>query len=346
MKRHSLSLIEVEKQFGTEQQCLAYIASMRWPEGVICPKCESDKVAAFKTNETTRERKRKDGSTYEARVPARHLYQCNAEYAIDGQKVRCGHQFSATAQTIFDKTHIALTTWFKAIALLATAKKSISAVQMSSILKVEYRTAWHLDHRIREAMQSEGGLFGGITEVDCTFHGGAYDERRKRAPYDKQAVAGVLQRNSAEAHSKVKAFPVPKEIAGVMGGVIHEHVATDAEVMTDEHGAYAGLTKKGWKHQIVAHSKEEWVRGNVHTQGIESFWSLFKRQIVGQHHQVSVKHLHRYLNECAFKFNNREADNIFAMIVARLVIGKALRYKTLTSKPESSSSASEPSASE
>ena len=345
MKRHSLSLIEVEKQFGTEEQCLAYIASVRWPEGARCPKCGSEKVAAFKTNETTRERKRKDGSTYEARVPARHLYQCNDEFEIDGQKARCGHQFSATAGTIFDKTHILLTTWFKAIALLATAKKSVSAVQMSSILAVDYKTAWHLDHRIREAMQSEGGLFGGTVEVDATFHGGAFDKRRKRAAYDKQAVAGVIQRKNESGHSKVKAYPVAKEIAKVMTGVIRDNVATDAAVMTDEHGAYMKLTKLGWKHEIVAHSKEEWVRGNVHTQGIESFWSLFKRQIVGQHHQVSVKHLHRYLNECAFKFNNREADNIFAMIVARLVIGKALRYKALTSKPEPSSS-SDPSVSE
>lgn len=344
MKRHSLSLIEVEKQFGTNEQCLPYIAAMRWPEGVRCLKCGSDKVTAFKTNETTRERKRKDGSTYDATVPARHLYQCNHEEVIEGEKARCGHQFSATAGTIFDKTHIPLTTWFKAIALLATAKKSVSAVQMSSILDVDYKTAWHLDHRIREAMQSDQGLFGGVTEVDCTFHGGRYDERRKRAAYDKQAVAGVLQRKTEESHSKVVAFPVEKEIAPVMLRTVSDHVAVDAHVMTDEHGAYMKLSKLGWKHEIVAHSREEWVRGNVHTQGIESFWSLFKRQIVGQHHQVSVKHLHRYLNECSFKFNNREADNIFAMIVARLVIGKALRYKALTAKSEPSPSASEPSA--
>jgi transposase-like protein len=129
-----------------------------------------------------------------------------------------------------------------------------------------------------------------------------------------------------------------------MTGVIRDNVAIDASVMTDEHGAYMSLTKQGWKHEIVAHSKDEWVRGNVHTQGIENFWSLFKRGVLGSFHQVSVKHLHRYLNEFTFRFNNREAENIFAMIVMNLVIGTALRYDALTAPV--SPSPSEPSVSE
>jgi transposase-like protein len=193
-------------------------------------------------------------------------------------------------------------------------------------------------------MESEEGLFGGTVEVDATFHGGAYDKRRKRAAYDKQAVAGVIQRKNESGHSKVKAYPVPKEIAKIMTGVIRDNVAIDAAVMTDEHGAYMTLTKQGWKHEIVAHSKDEWVRGNCHTQGIESFWSLFKRGVIGSFHQVSVKHLHRYLNEFTFRFNNREAENIFAMIVMNLVIGTALRYDALTAPV--SASPSEPSVSE
>ena len=164
-------------------------------------------------------------------------------------------------------------------------------------------------------MQSEDGLFGGTVEVDATFHGGRYDKRRKRTAYDKQAVAGVIQRKNESGHSKVKAFPVRREIAKVMTGFIRDNVAIDAEIMTDEHGAYVALNKHGWQHQIVSHSKDEWVRGSVHTQGIESFWSLFKRGVVGSFHQVSVKHLHRYLNEFSFRFNNREAEDLFAMII-------------------------------
>src|SRR5580704_19001447 len=164
MKRHSLSLIEVEKTFGTDEQCLAYVAAARWPEGVRCLKCGSDKVASFKTNETTRKRKNRKGEIKEVRVPARHLYQCNNE--------GCRHQFSAIAGTIFTDTHLPLATWFKAIALMANAKKGLSALQMERDLGVNYRTAWHLDHRIREAMQSPEGLFSGTVEVDATFVGG------------------------------------------------------------------------------------------------------------------------------------------------------------------------------
>jgi len=328
MGRHGLSLIEVERSFGTEEKCLAYVAAARWPNGVTCLKCGSDKVSPFKTNETTRERKNRKGEIREVRVPARYLYQCNAE--------GCRHQFSAIAGTIFTDTHLPLSTWMKAIALMANAKKGISAPQMERDLGVNYRTAWHLNHRIREAMQSDEGLFGGTVEVDATFVGGRYDKRRKRAPYDKQAVAGVIQRKSEEGHSKVKAFVVPREIAKVMTGVIRDNVAFDAEVMTDEHGAYVKLSKDGWKHDIVAHTKDEWVRGKVHTQGIESFWSLFKRGVIGSFHQVSVKHLHRYLNEFSFRFNNREAEDIFAMIVLRLAIGPVLRYKELTAPVSSS----------
>lgn len=149
MKRHSLSLIDVEAAFATEEKCLAYVAAARWPDGVRCLKCGSANVAPFKTNETTRERKNRKGEVREVRVPARYLYQCNAE--------GCRHQFSAIAGTIFTDTHLPLSTWFKAIALLANAKKGISALQMERDLGVNYRTAWHLNHRIREAMQSEQG---------------------------------------------------------------------------------------------------------------------------------------------------------------------------------------------
>src|ERR1700687_4446340 len=153
MGRHGLSLIEVEKSFGTEEQCLAYVAAARWRDGVRCLKCGSDKVSPFKTNETTRERKNRKGEIREVRVPARHLYQCNSE--------GCRHQFSATAGTIFDKSHLPLTKWFMAAGIIANAKKSVSAKQMERDLGVNYRTAWHLDHRIREAMQDGSmGLFG------------------------------------------------------------------------------------------------------------------------------------------------------------------------------------------
>ena len=235
MGRHGLSPIDIERAFGTEEKCINYLEAMRWPAGLDCLKCGSTKVSKIVTNETKRERKNKKGEIVEVRVPARTLYQCN--------NAGCRHQFSATAQTIFDKSHLPLTTWFKAIGLLCNAKKSISAKQMQRDLGVNYRTAWHLDHRIREAMESPEGLFGGTVEADATFHGGRYDPRRKRAPCDKQAVAGVLQRGTEEGHSLVRAIPVKGEIADVMTGVIRENVSANAHMMTDEHKGYLAITR-------------------------------------------------------------------------------------------------------
>jgi transposase-like protein len=324
-----ISLIEVYKAFGTTEACLAYLEAARWPEGPRCLDCGSAKVSKFVTNETVRETTDDHGAVIKkARVPARHLYQCNEE--------SCRLQFSATSRTIFDKSHLPLSTWFQAVALIVNAKKSVSALQMQRDLGINYRTAWFLNHRIREAMQGELGLFGGTVEVDATYHGGKYDPRRKRAKFDKQAVAGVIQRKTSTETSKVKAFPVEREILPVMTGVIRDHVALDAMIYTDEHGSYRNLNKRGRKHDIVRHSTKEYVRGDVHTNRIENFWSLFKRGVIGSFHQVSVKHLHRYLNEFSFRFNNRETADLFGIIVTNLVIGTALRYNVLIGKAPTS----------
>jgi transposase-like protein len=324
--KSGISLIAVYEAFGTTESCLAYLEAARWPEGVRCVVCGSKEISKFVTNETTREITDEHGAVIKtARVPARHLYQCNEE--------TCRFQFSATAGTIFDKSHLPLPVWFQAVALIVNAKKSVSAKQMQRDLGVNYRTAWHLNHRIREAMQSEGGLFNGTVEMDATYVGGKYDRRRKRANYDKtQAVSGVLQRRMDTLPSQVRAFPIPTEIKPVVLGIIRDHVSVEATIMTDEARAYVPLTKEGWKHQSVRHSTKEYVRGNVHTNGIENFWSLFKRGVIGSFHQVSVKHLHRYLNEFSFRFNGRESEDLFGLIITNLVIGTALRYKTLTAK--------------
>ena len=129
-----------------------------------------------------------------------------------------------------------------------------------------------------------------------------------------------------------------------MWGVIRDHVQLDSTIYTDEHRTYSGLKKEGLKHEIVAHTRGEYVRGNVHSNGIENFWSLFKRGVIGSFHQVSVKHLHRYLNEFSFRFNSRDSQDLFGRIVVNLAIGAALRYAVLTAS--ASPEPSEPSASE
>lgn len=322
--KSGISLIAVHKEFGTEEQCLAYLEAARWPEGVRCLVCGTDKVSKFKTNETERETTDDQGNVVKtARVPSRQLYQCNEE--------TCRFQFSAKAGTIFDKSHLPLSTWFQAIAILVNAKKSVSAKQMERDLGVNYRTAWFLNHRIREAMQQPEGVFGGTVELDETFHGGKYNARGNRGRWKKQPIMGVLKRTTEDQPSQVRTFPIPNRGSEVITAVVRDYVSPLAKIYTDEWSSYRSM-KKAYHHEIVIHSRGEYVRGDVHTNGIENFWSLVKRQIIGQHHFVSVKHLQRYLNECAFKFNNREAEDLFGMVVTNLVIGTALRYKALIGK--------------
>jgi transposase-like protein len=321
-KISGINLIAIHKTFGTTKACLNYLEAARWPEGVRCLVCGGANISKFVTNETVREECDDQGNVIkESRVPARHLYQCN--------EPTCRFQFSATSGTIFDKSHLPLPVWFQAVALIINAKKGISAKQMQRDLGVNYRTAWFLNHRIREAMQSDEGLFSGTVEVDATYHGGKFDARRKRARYQKQAVAGVLQRGSDGQPSKVKAFPVQIETKPIMHGVIRDHIAVDALIYTDEHPSYKTLKADGRKHAIVRHTAGQYVLGDITTNGIEGFWSLFKRGVIGSFHLVSVKHLHRYLNEFSFRFNNRENEEFFALMIMNLIAGKPLRYQVL-----------------
>ncbi len=310
------SLIETARIFATEEACHEYLQVARWPEGVRCLKCDHDKVSKFQIAGKTRLNKKGIAVT----GPTRFMYQC----------LKCKYQFSTTTGTIFSDTHLPLSKWMLAVAIMCNAKKSVSAKQMERDMGVSYKTAWFLNHRIRKAMDTPEGLFSGTVEVDATFVGGKYDERRARAKYGKQAVAGVLQRSTEDEHSKVVAKSVKREIASEMTTVIKAHVATGSHIMTDEHKAYATLRKNGWEHGSVSHIMDEWVRGSIHTQGVESFWSLFKRGVIGSFHSVSVKHLDRYLSEFCFRFNSRRDEQIFAAVITGLVIKTALRYKMLT----------------
>jgi transposase-like zinc ribbon protein len=204
-----ISLIAVYKTFGTTESCLAYLEATRWPEGVRCLVCGSKKVSKFVTNETTREITDEHGAVVKtARVPARHLYQCNEE--------TCRFQFSATAGTIFDKSHLPLPVWFQAVALIVNAKKSVSAKQMQRDLGVNYRTAWHLKHRIREAMQSEGGLFSGTVEMDATYVGGKYDRRRSAPTTTRRRPSPACFSAALKTCRQARALPIPTEIKPVV----------------------------------------------------------------------------------------------------------------------------------
>jgi transposase-like protein len=322
------NLIDVSKIFGTEDACRAYLEAMRWPTGVRCIKCGSNKISKFVTK--GRERRDIEGVIVK-RSPDRHLYQC-----LDRE---CRYQFTVTDGTIFNDTHLPLNKWFMATAMMCNAKKGVSAKQMERDLGVSYKTAWYLCHRIRKAMSSEGGLFDGEVEVDATYIGGKYDKRRKREPWqDKPAVAGLVQRDTETEHSKVIALHVTGETKEVMLPLVQNRTTEQTKIYTDDRPTYHTL-RNTRAHDIVIHSHNEYVRGSAHTNSVENFWSNFKRGVIGSFHQVSIKHLQRYLDEFQFRFNNRREQKIFSMVVLNLVIQTGIKYKVLTgnpSEPESS----------
>jgi transposase-like protein len=301
-----MDLIEVSRAFAEEDACLDFLEALRWPEGVRCLRCGGENISKI-----TRKTKSKNKRT--------RLYQC----------LGCkGYQFSTTTGTIFADSHLPLSKWFLAIALMLNAKKSLSARQMQRDLGVGYQTAWYLCHRIRKAME-EGDLpkFTGVTETDETYVGGRYDKRRKRRPWEKQAVMGFAERNG-----RVEAYPIPVVSKTILVGKIKDRVSTEAEmVITDELAAYKSVAQTH-RHEVINHIRE-WVRGMIHTNTIENFWSLFKRGVIGSFHKVSAKHLHRYLAEFTYRTNRRREGDIFVVTLARLLATTALSYDALVGNP-------------
>lgn len=317
-RRVGRSLISVASEFATEEQCLAYLEKMRWPEGVQCLACESKRISKFQAREGTRKRfSKKLGKDVEVRIPSRHLYQC----------LECGRQFSATLGTLFHDSHLPLRKWFLAIALLCNAKKSISALQLQRDLEVSYRTAWYLAHRIRKAMeQKDGPQLTGLVESDETFIGGRFDKRRKRKPWKKPAVHGLIERGG-----QIEARHVSGATKEVLVAVVKDRVSPESKlVATDESAVYRTLGET-YAHETVNHSIKEWVRGSVHTNSLEGAFSLFKRSLIGSFHRISIKHLQLYLDEFTFRFNHRENEDLFGLTVNRLLMGIALPYRRLTS---------------
>lgn len=313
-----MNLIDVQKQFATEAQCLDYLENMRWPNGVRCPDCGSEHISRVKREADSKNVRNR-------------FYQC--------LEPSCRHQFSATAGTIFHDSHLPLSKWFLAIALILNAKKGLSALQLGRDLglikdptkKTGYKTAWYLAHRIRKAMEDkEGSLFTGTVEVDETYVGGKFDPRRKRARRDKPAVVGLIERGNS---GRVRTMRLNTVSKATLVGTILQNTDESAHIMTDEHAGYKSVGKIR-KHESVNHIKEEWVRGNVHTNSIENYWSLFKRGLIGSFHQVSVKHLERYMAEFDYRFNNRQNGDIFIKTVARMCGTIPMPMAKLTADPE------------
>jgi len=309
-----MNLNEVHERFSEDEQCLQYIAKMRWPDGVVrCPICGNDKIVKVERSAESKNRRK-------------WFYLC--------QEPTCRQQFSPTSGTIFQDTHLPLIMWFQAIALVLNAKKGLSAMQLQRDLGIGgYKTAWYLYHRIREAME-EGTIptLGGTVEIDETYVGGRKRGIGQKAAYkSKQVVMGAVERGGKLKLRHVRDAKIP-----TIRAFVEANVGPNVDrIMTDENRAYPPALKPVLvgRHFTVNHIREEWVkRGtDISTNTIESAFSLFKRGIIGNFHKVSIQHLQRYLNEFSYRYNRRKEDP-FTETVARLCGFSPLTYRALISE--------------
>jgi hypothetical protein len=216
------SVIDIFRDFPDEKACHEYMEQTRWPKGVRCVTCGCDRISKFTSSSE--------------KQTVRYLYQC--------LEPTCKQQFTVTSGTIIHDSHLPLRTWFLAVAIICNAKKSVSALQMQRDLGIKsYRTAWYLNHRIRKAMEEDGGLLVGVVEADETYVGGKYDRRRKRGKYEKASVFGAIRRTMDGKPSEVRAFPVDRNSTTIVAGAVEETISKKSFLMTDQNHAYKAVGK-------------------------------------------------------------------------------------------------------
>lgn len=284
----------------TEQEAQTHLEQLRWPNGAACPFCRLHQVTKLN-----------------GKRPG--FYQCN----------RCRKQFTVRTGTIFERSHVPLSKWLLAVHYLCASKKGMSTLQVSRMLDVSYNTAWFMCHRIREAMQAPGGLLTGTVEVDETYVGGKEkNAQRGRSTIKKTPLMALVQR-----HGGIRTRVIHKSVSAKnLKDVVREYVHEDSVVMTDEYSPYRHLDIYFADHQTVNHGKKEYARGSAHVNNAECFFSLLKRGITGSFHHVSRKHLGRYSNEFAFRWETRKVtDGERVETTLRLAEGKRLMYRDLTS---------------
>ena len=306
-KNFPKTLQEAIKFFADPDTCTTFMAQLRWPDGVTCPHCEGKAVSYLST---------------------RRMWKC--------MNKACHKQFSVKVGTIMEDSAIKLDKWLAAMWLIANAKNGISSYEIHRALGVTQKSAWFLLHRIRLAMQT--GTFKklvGTVEVDETFIGGLARNMHKKdrerkikgtGGSGKAVVMGLLER-----HGEVRTKVIFDRTRETLHGEIRCQVESGSEVMTDAHRSYMGLDAE-YIHQFTDHA-ETYVRGNVHTNGIENFWSLLKRSIKGTYVSVEPFHLFRYLDEQSFRFNTRKGKDADRFIqTVKQVAGKRLTYEELTGR--------------
>jgi transposase-like protein len=299
------SILDFQKEFSTEEKCREYLEQQRWNGTPACPFCGSLNVHRF---------------------PNGKIFKCREK--------ECRSKFSVTVGTIYENTKLPLTKWFLATYILSVHSKGISSLQLAGWLGITQKSAWHLNHRIREMLTDKAPeLLEGIVEVDETYVGGSLKNihsKKKEALKgldNKTMVFGAVQREG-----KVRVKVIPQTNLENITKAIDEFVVPESFMVSDEHHAYNKVGQK-FKHRKVNHRAKEYVRKEdilVHTNNIEGYWNILKKQIDGIHHSVSPKHLQRYCNESAFRYNNRASfqDERFASALANCQ--GSLKYKALT----------------
>jgi transposase-like protein len=284
--------------FPTEEKCRELLTRLRWPSGPECPRCKMP-VVELETE--------------------KQLFYCK----------QCDYQFTVTAGTVFNDSHLPLNKWFLATMLLCEAKKGMSACQVQRTLGISYKTAWYLCHRIRSAMaQCDKPMLGGQIEMDETYVGGkARGMGRGRRIANKRPVIAIRQRNG-----ELRMFHTKDVTGRSLEKFLKENVGQDVDVFfTDEFSPYKGVAKRmGLKHETVQHGIKEYVRGNAHTNTVESAFSLFKRGLRGSWHKLSAKHLQAYLEEMCFRFNRRKNADLFLDTLRHMVTAPILTFERLT----------------
>ena len=298
-----------DKHFHDEQAAYAFVEARVWPEGPICPHCGGfDRIGKMGGKSTRL-----------------GLYKC----------YQCRKPFTVKIGTVFEASHVPMHLWLQAMFLLSSSKKGISSNQLHRTLGVTLKTAWFMSHRIREAMRTVGfepmGGADGIVEADETYFGDKEHVTKrtkhgKAAHSSKRSIVSLVERGGM-----ARTFHVERADKVTVTKIVRENIAKESRLHTDESRLYGGAAKHVAQHETVVHTGGEYVRGDVTTNSVEGYFSIFKRGMKGIYQHCSEKHLHRYLSEYDFRYNNRIAlgvnDLARTNAAIRGIVGKRLKYK-------------------